>query len=147
MKILIVVGYCLQVNSSANLCHISYIRGLLDGGHTVDLLTVSNKNQNIDTGINIPKVRNLYTYNASLYEQLGARKNVQYSAETYVKQSIPANKHKKSFKSKIKENVRKLYGTYGTDIIWYLHAKHWKSKETYDCVISLAYPPVSHKLV
>lgn len=44
MKILVVAGYCLQVNSSANLCHISYIKGLLDGGYTVDLLTVSNKN-------------------------------------------------------------------------------------------------------
>ena len=48
MKILVVAGYCLQVNSSANLCHISYIKGLVDCGHTVDLLTVSNKNQNID---------------------------------------------------------------------------------------------------
>ena len=45
MKILVVAGYCLQVNSSANLCHISYIKGLVDCGHTVDLLTVSNKNQ------------------------------------------------------------------------------------------------------
>ena len=146
MKILVVAGYCLQVNSSANLCHISYIKGLLEGGHTVDLLTVSNKNQNIDTGIHIPKVRKLYTYNASLYEQLGARKNAQHVQGTTVATADSENIHKKSFRTQIKEKVRKLYGTYGTDIIWYLHAKHWKSKETYDCVISLAYPPVSHKL-
>ena len=146
MKILVVAGYCLQVNSSANLCHISYIKGLLDGGHTVDLLTVSNKNQNIDTGIKIPKVRKLYTYEASLYEQLGARKNAQHVQGAEAVISDFANIHKKSFKSQIKEKVRRLYGTYGTDIIWYLHAKCWKSKETYDCVISLAYPPVSHKL-
>lgn len=147
MKILVVVGYCLQVNSSANLCHISYIKGLLDGGHTVDLLTVSNKNQNIDTGISIPKVRKMYTYNASLYEQLGARKNAQHAQEIDVVTSDCENVHKKSFKSQIKQNIRKAYGTYGTDIIWYFHAKHWKSKENYDYVISLAYPPVSHKLV
>lgn len=147
MKILVVVGYCLQVNSSANLCHISYIKGLLDGGHTVDLLTVSNKNQNIDTGINIPKVRNLYTYDASLYEQLGMRKKMQNSYATEVMTSDSVNGYKKSLKAKIKEHIHKFYGTYGTDIVWYFHAKHWKSKEVYDCVISLAYPPVSHKLV
>lgn len=147
MKILVVVGYCLQVNSSANLCHISYLKGLLDGGHTVDLLTVSNKNQNIDIGIDIPKVRKLYTYDASLYEQLGAKKNAHHVQGINVKESDSVNIHKKSLKSQIKENIRKAYGTYGTDIIWYLHARHWKSKENYDCVISLAYPPVSHRLV
>lgn len=147
MKILVVVGYCLQVNSSANLCHISYIRGLVDGGHTVELLTVSNKNQNIDTGIDIPKVHKLYTYDASLYEQLGARKNAQYVKNTDNITHDSINTLKKSFKSQIKENIRKAYGTYGTDIIWYFRAKNWKSKERYDCVISLAYPPVSHKLV
>ncbi len=147
MKILVVAGYCLQVNSSANLCHISYIQGLLESGHTVDLLTVSSKNQNIDTGINIPKVRNLYTYDASLYEQLGMRKKIQNIHGTGVTTTDSANEHKKSLKTKIKEYIRKSYGTYGTDIAWYFHAKHWKSKEIYDCVISLAYPPVSHKLV
>ena len=101
MKILVVAGYCLQVNSSANLCHISYIKGLLDGGHTVDLLTVSNKNQNIDTGIKIPKVRKLYTYEASLYEQLGARKNAQHVQGTEAVISDFANIHKKAIQRKI----------------------------------------------
>ncbi len=146
MRILVIAGYCLQVNSSANLCHISYIKGLVDAGYTVDLLTVSNKNQKIDTGINIPKVHKVYTYNASLYEQLGSKKKMQYVRK---EDNIIANyveKNKKSFKVQIKEKIRKLYGTYGTDIIWYWHAKCWKAKENYDYVISLAYPPVSHKL-
>ena len=51
MKILVAAGYCLRVNSSANLCHLSYLNGLIDCGHTVDLLTVSEKNQPIDPGI------------------------------------------------------------------------------------------------
>ena len=147
MKILVVVGYCLQVNSSANLCHISYINGLLDGGHTVDLLTVSNKNQNVDIGICMPKVHKLYEYNVSLYEQLGAKKNTRNVQRADNVKSELVNKNKKSLKTKIKEMIRTLYGTYGTDIIWYLHAKKWKSKEQYDCVISLSHPPVSHKLV
>ncbi len=147
MKILVVVGYCLQVNSSANLCHISYIKGLLDGGHEVDLLTVSNKNQNIDLGIRIPEVHKLYTYNASLYEQLGAMKKSQIIQGTKAAKIDLGDVQKRSFYSKIKEMVRMSYGVYGTDIIWYRHAKKWKSKQRYDCVISLAYPPVSHKLV
>lgn len=147
MKILVVVGYCLQVNSSANLCHISYINGLLDGGHTVDLLTVSNKNLNIDKGICMPKVRNIYEYNASLYDQLGAKKNTRDVQRTDSVKSKLVSKNRTSLKTKIKKKIRTVYGIYKTDIIWYLHAKKWKSKDHYDCVISLAFPPVSHKLV
>lgn len=146
MRILVIAGYCLQVNSSANLCHISYIKGLVEAGYTVDLLTVSNKNQKIDTGINIPKIHKIYTYNASLYEQLSSKKKMKYTQKENNIISDVGEKSKRSFKVQIKEKIRELYGTYGTDIIWYWHAKHWKGKENYDYVISLAYPPISHKL-
>lgn len=147
MKVLVVAGYCLHINSSANLCHISYIKGLLDCGHIVDLLTVSDKNLNIDEGIHIPHVRRIYKFDSSLYEQLGAKKSKQIKLDKSAEQQISKTTSKNEFKIKIKEYIRNIYGIYGTDIIWYLHAMHWKSDEHYDYVVSLSHPPVSHKLV
>lgn len=148
MNILVVAGCCLQVNSSANLCHISYIQGLLHCGHTVDLISASNKNQNIDPGIQMPAVRHHYQYNVSFYEQLSVKKRSNAASNTVQhNETTSLGSSKISTIERIKNTLMKLYGIYRTDIIWYLHAKHWRSTEKYDYVISLAYPPISHKLV
>ena len=152
MKILVAAGYCLQVNSSANLCHISYINGLLNAGHTVDLLSVSNDNQNVDTSIQLPKVRKHYTYRASLYEQLGnkKRRTVQLAANSNTAtNNAPSSPSRLSILlPKLKNFLRSLYGPHETDIIWYYNTvRSFRSAETYDYVISLAFPPVSHKVV
>ena len=75
MKILIIIGDCIIVNSSANLCHISYINGLLNNGHNVDLLTVNDKGAIIDKNIIIPNVDNIFEYNGSFYDRLHKKKN------------------------------------------------------------------------
>ena len=48
MKILVINGNCIQVNSSANLCHLSYIRGLIDAGHEVTLLSADGRDYILD---------------------------------------------------------------------------------------------------
>lgn len=148
MNILVVAGYCLRVNSSANLCHLSYINGLLDCGHQVDLLTVSERNQNVDTSIALPRVRNVYTYGASLYEQLGGRKRraTAGAAAAHPTQQEPSGSASPSLMSRIKTKIRSLYGPHSMDIAWYYKAKQFRSRERYDLVISLSDPPASHKL-
>ena len=37
MKILVINGDCITTNSSANLCHLAYIKGLVDSGYEVTL--------------------------------------------------------------------------------------------------------------
>lgn len=155
MNILVVVGYCMQVNSSANLCHLSYIKGLMGLGHKVDILTVSNKGLNIDNSIVLPNVNDIVYFNSSLYERLSNRKKSAYNDKKTVATQKNDNKSHtskntnvlKSINKDIKALVHKCYGTYGTDIVWYHHAKKWRSTVEYDYIISLAYPPVSHKLV
>lgn len=147
MKILVVAGYCLRVNSSANLCHLSYIRGLLENGYSVDLLTVSEDGQKIDRGIHIPKVNQCSTYKCSLYERLSNRRGGGAGAAggaAAASQEVPA---RVGWKSSLKRKLRAAYGPHGMSIMWYHHAKAFKSKECYDLVISLSDPTVSHKLV
>ena len=148
MKILVVAGYCLRVNSSANLCHLSYINGLLDCGHEVDLLTVSEKNQIIDPGIKLPAVRNRFEYDASWYEQMGNRRRGTAPVSAPAAAPAPAaDSGRRSFRSTLKAKLRAAYGPHRMSIVWYHRAKCFRSTERYDLVISLSDPPVSHKLV
>lgn len=150
MKILVIAANCLKVNSSANLCHISYINGLLDAGHTVDILTVNDKGAIVDPTIKIPNVRNIYAYNGSLYDRLHKRKNStvrQQQSTTSIdntKKTISIKPIINLFLLKTKKYIHNLYGVYETSVIWYNNAKRFKNKEKYDVVISLSFPPTSH---
>lgn len=148
MNILVIVGDCLRENSSANLCHCAYIKGLLDLGYNIDLLSKDDKDCNIDENIVIPKVKNSYTYyGVSLYERLSNKLNKK-------KQNLNCNNvgevstkdiyYKKGKVTKIKEYIRGLYGVHKSYIVWHNRAKFFKSNKIYDCVISLSTPPVSH---
>ena len=89
MRALVVVGYCLQVNSSANLCHLQYINGLIDLGYEVDLLTVSPVGLTIDSSIRLPKVSHMFEYKAALYERLGHMKSRRATTESHKSTSSP----------------------------------------------------------
>lgn len=148
MNILVVAGYCLRVNSSANLCHLSYINGLLECGHHVDLLTVSEKDMVIDRSIVIPQLHKVTAFDSAFYERLGGRKQLRtaQTTPTAVTEAPKAASSRPGLLSRIKVGVRKLYGPHGTTIVWYHKAKQFRSDCCYDLVVSLSDPPVSHKL-
>ena len=54
MNILVINGACLQTNSSANLCHLAYLQGLLDAGHEVTLLSADGRDYSLDKAMVIP---------------------------------------------------------------------------------------------
>ena len=75
MKILVVVGEFLQANSSANLCHLAYLRGLVEAGYDVTLLSSEGEDQTTDPAMHIPDSIRCYTVKCkTLYEKLSNRK-------------------------------------------------------------------------
>ena len=62
MKVLVINGDCLERNSSANLCHLAYIRGLLDLGCEVDILCADGRDYELDPEMTIPAEARVYTY-------------------------------------------------------------------------------------
>ncbi len=149
MNILVISGCCLYQNTSANLCHRAYIEGFVKLGHTVDLLTFSESDINIDDSIVLPNIRNHFKYDGvSLYEKLAARQRNQSNIQPI--ENTEKTEAKLSLKSKIinksKMLVRSLYGIYNPTINWYYRAKKFCSDVSYDIVISLSYPQVSHLL-
>lgn len=151
MRILFIVGACLEVNSSANLCHLAYIRGFCDAGHTVDVLSAHDEEARLDPAMALPAaVKHNYTYPVSLYEKLSHLKNAAkpVSSDDPVpvqsgggSDSVPGG----SLVSRLKSRVRSFYGVYGTDSAWFRHAKSFRSDVWYDVVISLSCPFISHR--
>ena len=151
MKILIVNGDCLQVNSSANLCHLAYIRGLVDSGHTVDVLSADGRSYKLDPAMQLPEgVENYTYYGVSLYEKLSLRKTAASNTAPVPVAPAPQTRGKTSLLGtaigKAKRLLLNCYGPYGIYATFIRKAKKFRSHKHYDYVISLATPPSSHLL-
>lgn len=149
LRVLFVVGSCLKTNSSANLCHIAYIRGAAECGHDVDVISVSDKDMPIDTGIELPSEVNWYFYNSALYTRISYRKSKKKNAGITSGNSNISDELKKGTQISIGRLLKNKYisaqGIFGFDRPWIKKASKYKNKSIYDIVISLAWPPASHE--
>ena len=146
MNILVINGDCITRNSSANLCHLAYIRGLLYNGHKVSLLSASSKGYELDSCMKIPDEVTQYTYSGmSFYERISLMKN---KSGTSVLSAVSTEHNEKKFDiiSGLKESVLKLYGVHGIYSTFVRKARKFKSREKYDFVISISTPSTSHLL-
>ncbi len=151
MNILVINGDCLQVNSSANLCHLAYIKGLVELGHTVSVLSADGRDYECDPSMILPNEVNRYSYyGVSLYEKLSLRKKEQkvineaISAKARKEAGIKRNRP--SLLSRCKRFALNLYGPHGIYLTFARKAKRFKLNEQFDYVISLSTPPSSHLL-
>ena len=146
MKILVIIGECIQTNTSANLCHLAYIRGLLDAGHEVTLLSADGRDYALDPAMVIPPEVTHYTYyGVSLYEKLSLRKKNLNAASTAVDESSP-QPSKPGLKRKIKDFLLSLYGVHGIYITFVRKACRFRSEIEYDYILSISTPTTSHLL-
>lgn len=150
MKILVINADCIQTNSSANLCHLSYLRGLLEAGHTVSLLSADAQGRTVDPMMQIPAEISAYTFRGmSLYERLSMAKKAR--ADQQVQPNDVPNKSKKlSIRSRIIRTLKKCvlrnYGPYGIYISAVKQRQMFSSDEEYDYILSLSNPTSSHLL-
>lgn len=155
MNALVVVGTCLKQNSSANLCHISYINGLIDLGYAVDLIAMDEKDIPIDESIVFPKINKSFLYyGLSIYEKISRKKNISVNHD-YDQNSYNLSNNPKSIFREFSAQVLKRckttflnsYGAYNVCKPWSNRAGRFKSDTKYDFVISLSYPPASNRTV
>lgn len=147
MKVLVVNGDCVQTNTSANLCHLAYIRGLLSAGYEVDLLRADGKERSLDPSMIIPQEVRQYTfYGVSFYEKLSRRKYAALQAGAVGQVYSAEEKKKPGMKQKLKSIFRSLYGVHGIYATFVRKAMKFRSDEDYDFIISLSTPPSSHLL-
>lgn len=151
MKILVINGDCLQVNTSANLCHLAYIQGLLDAGHEVTLLSADGRDYITDESMSIPKEVKSYTYyGVSFYEKLSLKKKQiqQTNNEVYKNNHVNGGNHKniKFAVDFIKKRFLALYGVHGVYATFVRKAQKFESNVEYDYILSISTPVTSHLL-
>lgn len=151
MKILVINGDCVQTNTSANLCHLSYIRGLLDAGHEVTLLSADGRDYTLDLSMQIPEEVEHYTYyGVSFYEKLSLKKK---KGQPVIAAKNAGTEKNEGWKERLhsmigiaKRCVLRLYGVHGTYITFVKKAKKFKSNVEYDYILSISTPVTSHLL-
>ena len=150
MKILVINGDCLQVNSSANLCHLAYIRGLVEAGHQVDVLCADGRDYQLDPSMTLPEGVKCYTYyGVSFYEKLSLKKNKNSptgSAPSAADLAPTSPSLKQKLVSCAKSAFLSLYGVHGIYSTFVRKAKNFRSDTHYDYVLSLSTPVTSHLL-
>ncbi len=144
MKILVINGDCVQTNSSANLCHLAYIRGLLDAGHHITLLSADGRDYALDSSMVIPSQVEQHTYyGVSLYEKLSLRKK---SAAPSAAPTASGSASAPGLSRKVKDFVLSLYGVHGIYTPFIRKAQAFRSDVEFDYILSISTPPSSHLL-
>lgn len=148
MKILVIIGDCIQTNTSANLCHLAYIRGLLSAGYEVTLLSADGRDYKLDPSMSIPTEVKQYTYyGVSLYEKLSLKKRAAASSAVVPAQQASApSERRRGLLSRAKAFALSLYGVHGIYITFVRKAMRFRSEEEYDYVLSISTPVTSHLL-
>lgn len=147
MNVLVINGYCLSVNGSANLCHLAYLQGLVDAGAHVSSLSIDPADYPADLSMKIPdKIDCQYIRAISLYERLSRfKKGISSADEQNTEETIVASgRSPHGLLQSIKNRIRALYGPYGIDKIFYQKCKRFSCSKSFDLVISISHPPVSH---
>lgn len=149
MKILVINGDCVQKNSSANLCHLAYLQGLLDAGHEVTLLSADGRDYSLDKSMIIPPQVKQYTYyGVSLYERLSLRKWATDTVATGcgTRGNIPSANGLHKLIRYAKDFVLSLYGVHGIYATFVRKAQKFRSNVEYDYILSISTPVTSHLL-
>ena len=146
MKILVINGDCVQTNSSANLCHLAYINGLLKAGYDVSLLSADGREYNVDPAMTIsPDIKHYTYYGVSFYEKLALQKKKHRVVEKPVAISAQDSSNL-GIKKRVKKFVLSLYGVHGIYQTFISKAQSFRSDIVFDYVLSLSTPPSSHLL-
>lgn len=151
MKVLFINADCLTRNSSANLCHLAYINGLLNAGHDVTVLSADGKDYSLDREMKIPEDAKCYfIHGISLYEKFSLKK------KQHQKNNISESVSNQSFNkiafikrvvvSNIKSMILHCYGVHGIYKTFIRKASNFIFNDQFDILISVSTPPASHLL-
>lgn len=156
MKVLFIVGTCLSKNTSANMSHNSYIRGLVENGCEVDVVMAKDSWGETDEVLKkIEGVNYIEFKSNSIADRIRAtfrRNTTNVPSTTSDVDSLEATV-KNTSRFSLRDIIKKIFFTifpqdkiYPLDKVWLENAKSFKSCDRYDLVISNSSPAASHKL-
>ena len=159
MKVLYITGVCLTKNTSANMSHNAYIKGLIANGAEVDIVMANDSWGKEDPILTKFQQATYYEYNSisirdrilSFYKN---RRHQLQNKDSSKQLQASINNRRYRIRVLIKKITKividialkqdKLYPLQST---WIKNASKFSSAKTYDLVISNSSPSASHKLV
>lgn len=125
----------------------AYLKGFVESGNEVVLLSADAHGYAIDPAMTIPEGITCYTYRGmTLYERLsGLKKKANHAVQSAAGNGTPACTRRSLF-SVIKKKVFSLYGVHGIYGKFERKARRFRSSEEFDTVVSLSTPASSHLL-
>ena len=163
MKVLYVVGTNLSKNTSANISHNAYVKGLLENDCQVDILMSSSSWGESDESLPTWKEATYFIYNSvSLIDRFKIKfKNI-FDKKVIIKDenidktklrtvvSAPNDNWKEPIRNLIKKSYEFISNKsqlYKLERTWLKNASCFKINTEYDLIISNSSPAASHKLV
>jgi hypothetical protein len=158
MKVLYVTGGCLTKNTSANMSHNGFVKGILDCGHEVDIIMANDSYGEEDKALIKWENAQYFEFESnSIIDKLKIKyrklSNTQYvvnNDQTYQDEDRQKDKLKVFARSLTKKLVYLIFPLdpiYPLEKTWLKNAEKYSSNEKYDIVISNSSPAASHKLV
>lgn len=162
MKVLYITGACLDNNTSANMSHNAFVKGLLDNGAELDIIMASDSWGKRDNVFKRQEGANYYVYGSvSLQERLRrlGRRLFRYtdadSASGHASSSDVFNPAggisvRSSLRNIVKGVFNQLFKSdpvYPLHRTWLRNAVHFRQELEYDLVVSNSSPSAGHRLV
>lgn len=162
MKVLYVVGSNLSRNTSSNISHNAFVKGLLENDCQVDIIMSSDSWGEKDDSLPGFEDAKYYVYDS------GSRKDKfkEFFKKSFDRNTTEQNSHEKNsestqqntisdsgFKKSIRSLIKKLYNfifnhshPYNLERSWLKNGIRFKETSPYDLIISNSSPAASHKL-
>lgn len=161
MRVLYVTGACLFKNTSANMSHNAYVKGLIDNGADLDIIMASDSWGESDSKFQQHSGARYFVYSSvSILDRIRLRGRglirTQVEEATNIAEATneSGHSHNTSFKVYLRCFIKSVFYTlfrqdpvYPLNKTWLKKARRFKSDVEYDLVVSNSSPAASHRLV
>lgn len=161
MRVLYVTGACLLKNTSANMSHNAYVKGLIDNGADLDIIMASDSWGESDSMFQKQSGARYFVYGSvSILDRIRLRGRglIRTQVDEATNNTEAANESSLSNKASFKINLRcfikrVFYSLFRQDPVyplnktWLKNARRFKSDVGYDLVVSNSSPAAGHRLV
>lgn len=135
-RILVIAATDLSDGNSASLCHTAYIRGFIDAGHEVDVISVKPSAHQYKH--EIPGAKYIYYSDENILVKYARKRR---KIDNVSRQTSISDKRDVKIKTKLRKSIINRLGASAT---WIRRASSFRKNTGYDLVLSLSSPPHSH---
>ncbi len=158
MRVLYITGSCLKRNTSANMSHNAYIKGLIDNNISVDVISAEDGWGDLDSKLPFFDQANYYTYPSvslknRIKKKVKERLTIRSESNSGLAETAEKDSGSENTDSRLYHLLKSIYNLlqsddelYPLESFWLKKAKKFSSSKSYDLLISNSSPSASHQL-